>query len=562
MVLRSVFSPEASHSTATRAALTEYVMSIASGVGLLEKETPQSYSEALKSKDAAKWQAAMLKEVDSCEKHHTWKVIDRSSLPDDANVIPVKWVYKMKTDSSGRVTEFKARLTPKGFRQVHGVDYFEVFANTGKYKTLRVALSIAARLDMELEHLDVPSAFLNADLQEKVFMEMPEGFGIKGKVYRLLKALYGLKQAPRLWYLLMSSFIKESLGFTACVSDPCLFFRMSRSGKLMLLFLFVDDVQGGFMEADRSEWNEYKLKMKERFNIKDLGRSEWMLGMRIGRDRVKKTITLDQELYVTKSLEKFGLGECKTALTPVEVGDGWQETVNDSDTDHQLYMEKVGTLLYAAISTRPDISFAVNQLTQHMQAPKRRHAVACDRVFRYLAGTKSLGLVFGTTQGGPNSSMAVSAYSDADWGHNKVDRKSITGWMAQVNGDLVSWASKKQRTVSLSTCEAELYAESSAIQETLWLRGLMSELKLLPDGPSTVMSDSQSAIAVSKNGVRSERTKHVDIKYHFITDVIDRGDVQLKWVSTKDQLADLLTKGMCTPTFVGLRDRIMEAIYV
>ena len=184
MVPSGVFSHEAPHDSTTRAAaLTEYVMSIASGVGLLEKETPQSYSEALKSKDAAKWQAAMEKEISSCEKHHTWKVIDRSSLPENANVIPVKWVYKMKTDSSGRVTEFKARLTPKGFRQVHGVDYFEVFANTGKYKTLRVALSIAARLDMELEHLDVPSAFLNADLLEKVMNYMSNRCTVECTLY-------------------------------------------------------------------------------------------------------------------------------------------------------------------------------------------------------------------------------------------------------------------------------------------------------------------------------------------------------------------------------------------
>ena len=255
-------------------------------------------------------------EFDGCVAQGTWVLVQRATLPRNTNIIPVKWVFKVKTDEHGEVTKYKARITPKGFKQRHGIDYFEVFANTGKYKTLRVALSIAAKRNMELRQLDVPQAFTQAALQEDVYMEMPEGFEVAGMVCHLKKSLYGLKQSPRNWWLLVSEFILVHMGWKATVSDPCLFHKTSRTGQLMLLFLFVDDMQVGFQAEDEAEWQESHALLKKRFNITDLGQSTFMLGMRITRDRRERTLTLDQELYVTKALEKFGLDQCKTAPTP------------------------------------------------------------------------------------------------------------------------------------------------------------------------------------------------------------------------------------------------------
>jgi hypothetical protein len=228
-------------------------------------------------------------------------------------------------------------------------------------------------------------------------------------------------------------------------------------------------------------------------------------------------------------------------------------------------MEITGTVMYAAISTRPDISHAVHRLASHMQSPTRQHLQDAKRVLRYLAGTKDVGLLFGgRNEGKPCDSRGhggiaidVCAYADADWANNTGDRKSITGWVAKLNGDAVSWSSKKQRTVALSTCEAELYAEAAAIQEVLWLRGLLKELGLRCQTGSVVHGDNQSTIAVSKNGVRSDRTKHVDVKYHFITETVDRGDVQLKWVPTTEQQADIFTKALAAPVFELFRRQIM-----
>jgi hypothetical protein len=228
-------------------------------------------------------------------------------------------------------------------------------------------------------------------------------------------------------------------------------------------------------------------------------------------------------------------------------------------------MEIVGTLMYASISTRLDTTHAVHYLACHMLAPTRLHMVAAERVLRYLAGTKEVGLVYGSRNGqviGDSRERSqlqvdVCAYSDADWANSKADRKSVTGWVAKLNGDPVSWASKKQRTVALSTCEAELYAKAAAIQEVLWLRGLMKELGLHTQAGSTVHGDNQSAIAVAKNGVKSERTKHVDVKYHFVTETVERGEVQLQWVSTHEQQADIFTKALAAPVFHQFRKQLM-----
>jgi hypothetical protein len=332
--------------------------------------------------------------------------------------------------------------------------------------------------------------------------------------------------------------------------------------------MFVDDFLGGHHTVDRDEWLQYKQMMVERFQTKSLGESKWILGMRIQRNRAEGTLTLDQELYVTKALERFGLAQCKTAATPAVAA---QEAAVDDDADgggapadKDRYMEIVGTLLYAAISTRPDIAHAVQMLTRQMQAPLQRHMVAAERVLRYLAGTKKMGLVFGSQQQSGSASedeaIEVLAYADADWANDKAGRRSITGWVVKVNGDVVSWASKKQRTVAQSTCEAELYAEAAAINEIAWTQDLLQELQVPVQQCATVYGDNQSTIAVSTNGIKGERTKHVDIKYHMVTEKIEAGDVKLQWIPSSENHADIFTKALGRTPFEQFRDALMGAV--
>ena len=342
----------------------------------------------------------------------------------------------------------------------------------------------------------------------------------------------------------------------------------------MLLFLFVDDFQTSYHREDKAEWDALKAKLVERFRTKDLGASTWILGMRITRDRQKRTITLDQELYVTKALERYGMEQCKPAPTPEAVGTQRHEAAEsvaaalDSPADKLRFQEMVGTLMYASISCRPDIAHAVHRLASAMQAPTERDIVAAKRVLRYLAGTKAIGLVFGSRIGGATAvesrgwsgvQVDVCAFADADWANDKVDRKSVTGWVAKLNGDPVSWASKKQRTVAQSTCEAELYAEAAAIQEVLWLRGLLQRARtaraLRLCGAWRQPVDHRGQQEWSASG---ERTKHVDVKYRSITETIAAGTVQLKWVPTTEQHADIFTKALAAPAFEGFRKLLMS----
>ena len=548
--------------------MTAVSTGVAAGTAALEDRTPKTLQEALSGPDAEARRQARLKEMNNMLEQQVWTEMLRSALPKGANVLPYKDVFKIKIDEHGNVCEFKARFTPKGFRQKPGVDYKETFARTGMYKTERVALSLAAKLDNELVQFDVPAAFLNAPVEEEVYMAMPKGFGKDDMVVRLKKSLYGLKQGPRNWDRMIHTFITEVMGWRASVSDPSLYLRRSKTGRLMLIYRFVDDMQGQYNKAaDEAEFTEHADKLRERFNIKQLKTASWMLGMRITRDRAARTIKLDQELYVTKALERYGLSECKVATTPEVIGAATDATPGmDDAAERQRYMEIVGTLMYAMISTRPDIAHAVHWLASNMQAPTRRHMLAAERVLRYLAGTKDVGLVFGSRNGdaradsrghGTQMVVDVCAFADADWANCKGDRKSISGWVAKLNGDPVSWSSKKQRVVALSTCEAELYAEAAAIQEVLWLRGLMKELGLHTATGSTVFGDNQSTIAVSKNGVKGERTKHVDVKYHFVTETVEAGKVKLQWVPTTKQQADIFTKPLAPAIFLPLRKELM-----
>jgi hypothetical protein len=418
----------------------------------------------------------------------------------------------------------------------------------------------------------VPEAFLNADLEETVYMRMPAGYERPGYVKRLKKSLYGLCQAPRNWGKLVHSFLVGDLKWTPTESDPCFYQRRSRTGRIMLIYRFVDDFEGGFHEDDRAEFQHTIDQLKERFRIKVLPTTDTILGMRLTRDRAARVIRLDLQRYVTDALAKYGMGDCGSQPTPMIVNRAGDPTEQDREPcDRQQYMEITGTVMYAACAARPDIAFAAHRLASAMQAPTVRDWKAAKRVLRYLAGTQTVGLQFGGRREQPHSAvaeagsrghaaqqMSVCSFADADWATDKEDRRSVTGWVAKLNGDVISWAAKKQRTVALSTCEAELYAEAAAIQEVLWLRGMLKELGLRVEAGSTVHGDNQSTIAVSQNGIKGERTKHIDVKYRFVTEVVERGEVKLKWVPTTDQQADIFTKALAQPVHEKLRNELMS----
>ncbi len=512
----------------------------------------------------------MDKEVQSCEDSDTWEVVRR---PKGKLVISPKWVYRIKLDHHGQLDQFKSRITPKGYMQQRGVDYFEIFAPTVSYRTKRVLLSLVTRWDYELHQMDVSSAFLHATVKEDVYMEIPEGYEapMKGDyVLKLKKALYGIHQAPREWYLLIREFIVKTMKLTQCVTDPCMFHKRSATGRLILMIVFVDDCQIGFHREDMEEWYALKAMFMERFKTKDIGESKLMLGMRITRDRRARTMTVDQEVYVTMKLEEFRMADCKAVSTPavksadLHVSDG---SPQDKDVRQKPYMQLVGALLYAALATRPDVTYAVHQLTMHSQSPKEVHWQAAKRVLRYLSGTKDNALVFGkhgrksssaSTQGPQDDEMHVTAYADADYANDTSDRRSILGWIVKLNGDVIMWRSKKQDgAAALSTCEAELYAQTECAREVLWLRHLLEELGLHVRPQSVMRCDNQSTNDLAEHGIIREKTKHIDVRHHFITHHIEQDNIKLVYVPSEQQQADILTKPLPRPAFDQHRQSLM-----
>jgi hypothetical protein len=496
--------------------------------------------------------------------------VEAAALPDGTNITGCKWVLKKKYNSDGTVERYKARLVCKGFTQKEGVDFHETFAPTLRMKSTRIIYTLAAGLDYELKHLDVPTAFLNSTLKEKVYMSQPPGHheGGDGTVILLVKTIYGTKQAPHEWNVDLSDFIEKKMGFTRCKSDTCIFVKMSRSGKVIILGVFVDDLIPSYHKEDEVEWHEYQAELVTKYDVKDKGDATWVLGMEVSRDRRSRLILVTHRLYQKNMLEKYGMSESSFNKTPADVEklsikDCPSTIEEEKSVDRRQYMAMVGSLMYLSITTRPDISYAVSQLSRYMQFPGAKHVVAAKRVMRYIKGTPNHGLRFDgrimQQQEEQQKKITIAALCDADWGGEGDERKSRSGYIVKINGCIVAYASKMQKTVALSSAEAEYYAISAAIQEVTWIYAVLKEVLMgtISIDVPLLWCDNRAAISISKNDIHHDRTKHIDIRHHFIRDEINAKRLTIQWISTKEQMADILTKPLGTILFQQFRDGIV-----
>ena len=492
---------------------------------------PATVQEALASQHATEWQQAMNEEMASLAANNTW---DLEHIPPGTKPIPVKWIFKVKRDANGNLERFKARLVAKGFRQREGVDFDEVFAPVSKYSTLRALLALVAAEDLELQQLDIKTAFLNGELEELVYVQQPPGYdnGNSQVACRLNKALYGLRQAPRAWHMKLKGEL-ERIGFTASEADPGLYTLSNEQGIIYVL-VYVDDI---LIAAKTSKAvNITKSGLLQSFDARDLGDAHLFLGMTIERDRAARFIKLSQVKLVKDIIAKHGLADGKTHSVPLspstrlEAGEG-----DPLDTSEFEYGSLVGSLLYVSVCTRPDIAHAVGVLAKYMAQPTSVHWVAAKHVLRYLAGTADFGINF------KGSSTAMLGYSDADYAGDLDTRRSTTGYLFTMNGGAISWSSKRQPTVAVSTTEAEYMAAAQATKEALWLRKLRADLQL-QTGPMIIKVDNQSAIKVLKNPILSARSKHIDIIYNFARERAARQEIKFEYIRTDHMLADALTK--------------------
>ena len=509
---------------------------------------PSCYKDALLREDKASWELAMKVEMDSLKQNQTWDLVQ---LPKGKKALPCKWVYRLKITRDAK-TRHKARLVAKGFKQEYGVDFDEIFSPVVKMTTLRTLLALVASEDMELVQMDVKTAFLHGDLHEEIYMQQPEGYEVQGKaklVCKLKKSLYGLKQAPRQWYHKFDAFMK-SQKFRRSDIDHCLYMKKDVNGDLLTLILYVDDML--IAGKSHKEIDALKARLHETFDMKDLGDANHILGMRIIRDRKKHVLYLSLKEYIGKVLQRFHMEGAKSISTPLppyvklSALDSPQTKVERTEMVKIPYASACGGLMYAMVATRPDIAFAVGVISRYMANPGKQHWEAVKGVMRYLKGTQDLCICFG------RQDAKVHGYVDSDYAGHPDNRKSTTGYVFTFMGGAVSWISRMQRCTALSTTEAEYVAASEACKEALWLSRLVADLGCTKHIP-LLHCDNQSAIQLARNPVFHSKTKHIDVKYHFIREVIEDKLVQLVKIHTDDNPTDLLTKSLRSERFAYCR---------
>lgn len=506
---------------------------------LAEINEPKNYTEAITSVDHEHWRKAMEEEMASLKENATWSL---EPLPPDRKPITNRWVYRIKRKADGKIDRYKARLVARGFSQQEGVDYNETFSPVARYDTVRAILSVAASEHLHLAQFDVKSAFLNGFLKEEIYMQQPEGFSDgTDRVCKLHKSLYGLKQSPRCWNQRFKDFL-VSLGLVESKADPCLFFRENCDDKLIVV-LYVDD---GLISASKKEDIEVFLrKIQDEFKIttEPVG---YFLNINIICQE-DGSIEINQESYAKDILRRFNMTEANAVSTPIEQYLQPDKLTNDKPTNAP-YREAVGCLMYLAVGTRPDIMFAVSYVSRFLEHPQEIHWSLVKRILKYIKGSVSLGIKYEAT----HANGRLEIYTDADYASDPATRRSVSGIVAKFCGGAVTWASKRQQCISLSTTESEYVAASEGAREAMWLFRLYQEISSLKSVP-VLLVDNSSAIKLAKNPEFHKRSKHIDVRMHYIREKIQEGQLTIEHVPGNKQAGDILTKPLPHVRFAYLK---------
>ncbi|QRW09874.1 Retrovirus-related Pol polyprotein from transposon TNT 1-94 [Ceratobasidium sp. AG-Ba] len=512
-----------------------------------------SYEDAMNGPERDKWLRAMQEEYDQLVQMKTFEL---TSPPSDKNIIQNKWVLTRKRDQDGNIARYKARLVAKGFTQIPGQDFYDTFAPIAHLDSLRILCSLANWYNLDIHQLDVVSAFLNGELNEELYMRQIPGFddGL-GTVLRLNRSLYGLKQAGHVWNKYLDAKLK-SLGYSRLLTDSCVYRRIRRDGDGYFLVSFlavhVDDC---VLVTTPHHTYDAINELRQEFDMRDLGELRHFIGIQFTRDRANRTLTLSQPAYILNIVDEAGLLGAYPADTPASTST--QLMRNTGPKPNYPYARMIGRLMYAAICTRPDIAYIVNHLASFTTCYGQPHVTALKRIIRYLAGTVSHGLVYRRYADLSTDEMGEVSYSDADWGSNLLDRKSISGNCFLLGGASVSWSSKKQPTVALSTMEAEYMALAHASTQALWIRQFFDEINMPSSSPTLILSDNLAALTLSVESQYRGRSKHIDIRHHFIRDCVEKRWLSPMYVNTKDNFADALTKPLPANQFHILMEGIM-----
>ncbi|GJT14298.1 retrovirus-related pol polyprotein from transposon TNT 1-94 [Tanacetum coccineum] len=507
---------------------------------------PKNVNEALGDES---WIVAMQEELNQFIANDVWELVPQ---PKNMTIIGTKWVFRNKLDENGIVSRNKARLVAQGYNQQEGIDYDETYAPVARLESIRILLAYACALDFKLFQMDVKSAFLNGFINEEVYVAQPPGFIDFEKpdhVYKLKKALYGLKQAPKAWYDRLKAFLIKHEYKMGMVDNTL--FTKKKSSNLIIVQIYVDDIIFGSTCQDMCD--EFAKIMHDEFEMSMMGELNFFLGLQI--KQMEDGIFFNQSKYIKEMLKKFGLEDSKPMKTPMSSDTKLTKDEECESVDSTKYRGMIGSLLYLTAS-RPDIMFSVCLCARFQEAPKTSHLEAVKRIFRYIKGTTHLGLWYPKGTG-----IETVVYADSDHAGDYVDRKSTSGICTFVGCCLTSWFSKKQTALAISTTEAEYVSAGKACQQALWMKQALIDYDVrLDDVP--IMCDNKGAIDLSKNPVQHSRTKHIEIRHHFLRDNVQKGHILIEKVPSVDNIAYILTKPLKRESFNYLRLglRMMEHI--
>lgn len=510
-------------------------------VAAVEME-PKSFDEALSCADKDKWKIAICEELAAHADNGTWELVPKQA---HMREITAKWIFKIKDDAVNK--RYKARLVARGFSQQEGTDYDDIFAPVVRMDSVRLLFSLAAQLELKWKQFDITTAFLNGEVNEELYLTPPEGLNVPTTVTcRLRRSLYGLKQAPRCWNAKFTEKLSQ-FGMQKTSSDSCVY--VSRGEPTIYLALYVDD--GLVFARDERSIDRLLDYLKGQFKVKVIN-SACFLGLEIMKNE-DGSIFLHQERYIKRVLQKFNMTDCKSKPTPIVAGHAYNrpETLKESVVQGVPYAELLGSLLYCSVATRPDISYTLSVLSKYMSEPREAHWEGLKRTLRYLSGTQTFGLRFARRE-----NPAVECFTDADYAGDHQNRRSTSGMIAFLASGPISYRAQQQSTTAMSTTEAEYIASVLSAKELVWLRAFLKELKVDLKREPEMLCDNQSSIRLIKNPEFHQRTKHIDIAYHFVREKYEEGLFALRYVSTEDQKADIFTKALATNRFQELRDAI------
>jgi hypothetical protein len=515
------------------------------------------FSEAIHGADKAEWKDAILSEIKSLVINDTWDVVDK---PDHAKVVGCRTVLRNKYAADGTLGRRKARIVAKGFTQRPGIDFHDTFAPVARLSSLRLLVALAAKYNLKISQLDVTSAYLNGKIDTEVFMEKPallqemlqriineeeddhtlvkkarvmlRDLQGENKISRPRKALYGLRQAGRQWNYEIDKTMKRA-GLVPTNADPCVY--VDKNTRTFVL-IYVDDIL--IISGNQERERQIKDVLSKAFRIKDFGLAKYCLGIQIEQN--ENEICLSQAGYIREILKRYRMEDCKPVLTPLAVGSKVSElhSKDDNEDTNFPFRELIGALMYVAVGTRPDVSHAVSVLSQFSNCYHKKHCTAAKRVLRYLKGTIDKKLIYRKNQDN------LTCYVDADWANCEIDRRSYTGSTFILSGAAFSWESRKQRTVALSSTEAEYMALSDASKEAVFLIGYLKELGFQSLANVVVFNDNQGAGKLTENSVYHARSKHIDVRYHFIRDAVKKHPIKILYLPTEKMIADVLTKAL------------------